>query len=265
MRYPPTRSVRRLTAVAFASFLAACSRAEPEPATPSPAAPAPLSPAVPAPLPVLSRADLIAVAATAAEAHAAGAEYPQEVAALAGRRFEARQPFGCSGPRPSETADGYVIDEDRRAMTIQMTATSWSDEGWRQAFSDPDSPAEALEGFWLRRPWITSAACPASSGVEGPASGESLGLVRVFAAGGSRIPRRGERPYRTTVKLEPDAPPPAMPLQLVVRGKIADAGGRPIRCRAGGPDQRPVCLVSITLERVSFETADGATVADWRE
>lgn len=270
MHHVPTRSAGRLAAIAFASLLAACSRPEVEPAASSPAAPpqatqATLAPPAPAPPPALSRADLIAAAAAAADAHATGAAYPDKVAALAGKRFETRQPFGCVGPRASETEDGYVIDENRRAMTIQMAATSWSDEAWRQVFSDPGAPAEALEGFWLRRPWITSAKCPASHGVEGPTTGESIGLVRVFAAGGSRIPRRGDRPYRATVKLEPNAPPPPGPLQLVLRGKIADAAGRPIRCRSDGPDQRPVCLVSITLEGVSFETSDGATAAEWKE
>lgn len=266
MHQMPTRSVRRLTIIAFGSLLTACSRPEPTPATSPPATtsqPAPIAPSPP--VPDLLRADLIAAAALAADAHASGGAYPSAVASLAGRRFEARQPFGCAGPRVSESGDGYVIDESRGVMTVQMTATSWSDDAWRQTFSDPDATAEALEGFWLRRPWITAVKCPAASGEDGPASSESLGLVRVFAAGGSRIPRRGERPYRTTVKLGPDTKPPAAPLQLVLRGKIAEAAGRPIRCRSGGPNQRPVCLISIALERVSFETADGAEIADWQE
>lgn len=151
-------------------------------------------------------------------------------------------------------------------MTVQVAATKWSDDAWLKAYSEPEAQAEALEGFWLRRPWITTAACPATSrAITTAASAESIGLVRVFTTGGSRIARRGERPYRATVKLADDGSSPTNGFQLVLQGRVSEAAGRPVRCRSEGPDLRPVCLVSVTLERVAFEGMGGEPIAEWQE
>ena len=42
--------------------------------------------------------------------------------------------------------------------------------------------------------------------------------------------------------------------------------GRTIRCHAEGPDQRPVCVAAVQLDRVAFEDgASGATLSEWRK
>ena len=44
----------------------------------------------------------------------------------------------------------------------------------------------------------------------------------------------------------------------------AFADGRAVRCRAAGPDQRPICIGAVQLDRVAFEDAQGAVLSEWR-
>jgi hypothetical protein len=129
---------------------------------------------------------------------------------------------------------------------------------------------EAIEGFWIPRPWLKTDSCPA---VEGDplqtavlASPQTLGLAAVFEAGGSRVSRRAGRAYQFTVR-EKEAPlaPPKNGYRLLLEGRIeAFPSGRAIQCRASSPDERPVCVAAARLDRVAFETAEQETLAEWR-
>lgn len=213
----------------------------------------------------MSRSEILQAVGRAASAYAAGSPYPASVAALAGRRFEVTAPFGCDGPAESPRA-GYSVDRNRRSLTLTVYPVRWSEGLWVRTFTD-EAEVEALEGFWLRWPWLASSDCPGKVPVAPGAqpSPETVGLVRVFEAGGSRLMRRGDRPYQITVKTEPDDPRAVPGFRLVMQGRIAEAKGRPIRCRSASPDQRPTCLVSVEFERVAFQDWQGEVLAEWRK
>ena len=256
---------RRTAATLLALALAACSpREQPAPA-PKPKAPA--APAVPAPPAPLSRAELLDVVAEAAAARAAGAEYPEAARRLDGRRFALRLPFGCQGPTTGdEPRLGYIVDAKRGTLRLTARPENWTDAGWARALVG-GADVESIEGFWVSRPWMIAETCPPlpAVAVPNPPSPETVGLAQTFAEGGSRLLRRGDRPYETTLKL-PDARPPAWGgFRLVLEGRVvAGADGRTSACLSEHPDRRPVCLVRTELDRVAFEDASGATLAEWR-
>lgn len=255
-------------AVAVALLVTACSRpVEPVKAP----APEPLQPVIslpPAPTQpsALTRADLLAGVALAASAHGAGSTYPKAVAELAGRRFTLAMPFGCDGPAEAGAGASYTLGSGGRALKLTAQPEQWTNTDWKQSFADIGE-VEALEGFWLRRPWLLESACPAKFPALPGAlpSPETVGLVRVFEAEGSRLLRRGDRPYEITRKVDPETPPPAGGFRLVLEGRIAEAKGQPVRCRSARPDQRPTCLVAVEFDRVAIEDPQGETLAQWRD
>lgn len=259
--------LRAVRTVALAALLAACS---PRPQTAAPERPAPpaaaepsAAVAPPAP-PALGRAEILAAAGAAAAAYAAGEPYPSAAAALAGRRFVLRLPFGCYGPAPDAGA-GYVFDAEKGTLKLTVRPQVWTDAPWvRELVGAPE--AEAIDGFWIRRPWMTAEACPAVGGAPGAATApETVGLVRVFEPGASRLARRGGRPYEVTEKAEDGAPPGQGGFRLVLEGRVMEpASGQPVRCRGDGPDVRPVCLLLVDFDRVAMEDARGRQLAEWR-
>lgn len=241
---------------------------------PEPKAP-PAAPVLAAP-PPLARAGLLAAAAEAASAAAAGAPYPEAAQALEGRRFALRLPFGCWGPAPAGARMGYAVDPARGALRLAARPETWTDAPFAAPLT-AGQDVESVEGFWISRPWTTSEACPAPSPAQpqDAASGaalspetpspETLGIAQVFVEGGSRLLRRGERPYEATVKLGEGETPGVGGYRLVLEGRLA--GGpehQPIVCRSGHPDRRPTCLARVELDRVAFEDAGGKTLAEWR-
>lgn len=251
--------------VGLAAGETACRRPPPSAAAPPPPAERIERPPITAPAP-LSRAEIIAAARSASEAAALGAPYPDAVTKLVGARFEARLPLGCAGAAPEATV-GYSLDAKRGVLTLRARPQSWTqDAGMRALIGQAD--VESVEGFWMRRPWIGGDACPAiraGAHPSAPASPETLALVRVFAHDASRVLRHAGRGYEVTRKAEPGV----LRLQgfrLVLAGRLADfGGGQPIRCRSAGPDQRPVCAVSVEFDRVTFEDpVSGEVLAEWR-
>ena len=247
--------------------LAACSpRERPAPA-PDAAPQAPAAPVIPAPPPPLSRAEFLRVVADAADASAAGAEYADAARQLEGRRFALRLPFGCQGPTTvREPPIGYTVDARRGSLRLTARPEVWTDAGWARALVGGEN-VESIEGFWLRRPWTSSEACPPLPAMPGaiPPSPETVGLAQAFAEGGSRLLRRGDRPYEATVKLPDGQAPGAGGFRLVLEGRIvAGADGRTVACLSEHPDRRPVCLVRVELGRVAFEDAAGGALAEWR-
>jgi hypothetical protein len=256
------------------ALLAACS---PEPAGPTAndsvratPTPPPLAQRLPAPRPALSRAQLIESARVAASAFAAGEQTPAGTS-LVGRSFAVRLPFGCAGAQATDTAAGteglasWSWGEDRRTITLRLTPADWTG-------SSIFAEAEAVEGFWLARPWLATESCPRvavdplQSG-DAPASAQTVGLAAVFAKGGSRLGRRNGRAYTFTLRAEEDRPlePARDGYRLLLEGRVGSyPDGRAIACRAAGPDQRPVCVAAVELDRVAFEGADGAVLSEWR-
>ncbi|MGH7019084.1 MAG: hypothetical protein ACREEY_04355 [Brevundimonas sp.] len=269
-------SVIALAASAIA--LAGCQQDEPSDAASS-APPAPATPVIAiAPAPILDRAGLLQLMDLAASTYAKGGGVDD--ASLVGRRFVVRQAFGCNTPAsPGETTapdDGLAISTrgpGGRTLKLALTPGDWTAS---PPFANAAGAWEAAEGFWLSWPWLRADGCPNipddGSAVVEPTAGETrspqtVGLAAVFHEGGSRLGRRNGRAYEFAVRGEGGQPPitSAAGFRLVLEGRfVAFDDGRAIRCRASGPDQRPVCIGAVQLERVAFETAEGQIFVEWR-
>lgn len=252
-------------------------RSAPQPKAPEPAPPAEPAPSAPSPLPPppLSRADLVRHAnAAAARVTGEGAGPTEDGRALVGRRFVLRLPFGCDGAQPRGGRGQASALYDPEAQTVRLNARPSDWTGLPLVQTIAGAPPEAVEGFWITRPWSFSETCPpARAEIIAPPSPtapspETLGLAQFFGTGDSRILRRGDRPYEHVRRLAGgDTELLSHSYVLVLEGRLrAYPDGRPLRCWSESDDHRPVCLYSVQFERVAFEdTADGATLAEWRE
>lgn len=230
-----------------------------------------VQPPVLAPTPALDRAQLIAAAERAAAAFALGRPAPDENVALAGRRFILSLPFGCGGPAASadEIGEfGWFYDEERGTLRAQATPQIWTEAPWATALAGTGE-VEAIEGFWIRRPWIRDAACPARTSEAGDPMlpNETVGIARLFAPDSRRATRRNGDPYRLTVKTAAEEAPDARGLRLVVEGRLAaDPARQPVACWPRGPDQRPICILIGQFERVAVEMPEGGkALAEWTD
>lgn len=226
-----------------------------------------------APQPTLARKDILDAAARAASDYAVGRPL-SDSDTVVGRPFSIRLPFGCSGPSPNgDEAAGvgqWAWGPDRKTIELTMTPADWTASAMI-AQAGAGTTWEAIEGFWIARPWIASEACPAvkSDPLQTVAgvSPQTLGIAAVFEAGGSRIGRRDGRAYRYTIRSKDDAPLTAAPrgYRLLLEGRMERfPDGRAVECRGAGPDERPVCIAAARLDRVAFETVEGDVLAEWR-
>lgn len=276
---PAVRLVQNIIALSLVGLtMSGCERQAPDPApenVQAEAAPEPRS--VPAPLPLLTRADLISAAGQAASNYAGGSRQSGSDP-LVGRTFSVKIAFGCSGPTLSSPEGDYASGlagwswgTEGKTIELKMTPGDWT--GSALIAGGADAPDwEAVEGFWLPRPWLATEGCPtvrrdplqtANVG----AAPQTVGLAAIFEAGGSRVGRRNGRAYTVTIRPESDVPvqPSASGYRLILEGRIGSyPDARAIRCRATGPDHRPVCVVAAKLDRVAFEMPDGKMLSEWR-
>lgn len=270
----PPLSLTVVAAAATGLFLQSCQR-EAAPAPPETPAEAP----APAPLqvtpePPLDRAALLAAVSQAASAYAAG-ESASGSDPLVRRTFDVSLPFGCQGAEEPSAEDGdgtarWSWGPDRKTIRLGLTPGDWTRSALL-AGADP-VPWEAVEGFWISKPWMMADGCPAVrpdplAGGPAAASPQTVGLAAVFEEGGSRLGRRNGRAYAYTVRGDGDAAPaaPTSGYRLRLQGRItAFPDGRAVRCRAASPRQRPVCVAAVQLDRVAFQTAAGDTLSEWR-
>jgi hypothetical protein len=223
---------------------------------------------------VLGRPELIALAAAAADATAAGRELGPEIAQAAGRRFEMRLPFGCDGPvsEGSNAAMRWRYDPAGQALRIHVDLATWAADDW--ANGDPAATEiEAIEGFWIGRPWMTSEACPAGGNRSAAAGtepvtlpGQTLALGQIFLRGGARGGRRDGEPYQAVVRVPESELQTSQGFRLRVTGRIARTRGiGPVQCQQpAGSEQRPICLVNVVMDEVAIENpATGETLATW--
>lgn len=263
-------------------------RSDPEPVAPpaknggpaqprAPAAPAKLGEqvvemreAVEASLSHLGLEQIIAAGDAAAKAYAAGSP-PPENAALLDRRFEVRIPFGCQGPMPEGSGDPLRWTQDAKRRTLKLSAKP---EVWTDALFAPGGAGapdiEAVEGFWVPRPWLASDMCPpASAPTPDPAAlppRQTLGLAQFFRPGESRLPQRGGKAYAVVKRIAPEGLDSAQGFRLVLRGRVvALPDGRAVHCHSESYNYRPICLVSVEYDYVAFENpAAGEILAEWR-
>lgn len=221
-------------------------------------------PPPPAPLPPLDRAGLLAAASAAADATAAGQPLPEENRALVGRSFEIRLPIGCPGPAAEAGARWSEWAYDAQAGSLKLSARNQFAEPppWLASLADGQQ-VDAVEGFWIERPWTRSEDCPQGELPEANVR-HTLGIVQLFAPDAPRTIQRGARPYAATVKLE--APPEeGATYRLALSGRIVGFGDRqPVRCWNEADHLPPVCLVAVEISHTAFEDKDGEILSQWR-
>lgn len=295
MRLRPLLFRLSLAGLACTAWLAGCKPTQP--ASAPPPAPSVVQMAeAPPPTPpsALDRAGLLQALDLAASSYASGRATADDD--FAGRRFVLRQAFGCQGSAPAATAGlaQWAWGRDRRSIEITLTPLDWS----RAAiFRGADSRWEAVEGFWIARPWMRDPGCaapPAVAALAPPsqtaesapvgrtappatkfddtsqpttAADQVAGIASVFEEGGSRLGRRDGKPFTFALRPEAGTPliAPARGFRLVIEGRLtAFPTGRVIRCHATSIDTRPVCFVAGEVDRVAFEDADGKLLREWR-
>lgn len=265
-----------VAAAAVGLLTVSCQRdAEPAPPPPEPSGPVETRPEPPVRPAVLDRRELLSAVDQAASDYAAGAA-PAATDPLVGRQFDIRLAFGCDGaetPPADGAGDGlarWSWGPERETIRLSLTPGDWV----RSALiaGAGQDQWEAVEGFWVSRPWMTADGCPSvradplASGPPAP-SPPTVGLAAVFETDGSRLGRRNGRAYTHVIRQAGDAPLVALDAGYRVRlqGRIAAfPGGRAIRCRAANSSQRPVCVAAVQLDRVAFETPTGEVLSEWR-
>ena len=246
-------------------------------AAPSPPEPVVVPSPTPQPSPtnqparLLGRADIISIAAQAADALTSGQPLPEDVRAMANRRFELALPFGCDGPstESSQAPLRWRYDEDAQVLRLHVAPTSWKPAEWG---IDENSPIETVEGFWLARPWSSDVVCPqrahvAPTGTE-PITlpGQTLAIAQFFTGNDRRAALRSGRPFETVQRVALGKFDASRGFRLVVTGRIDRVpGGEAVRCiQPAGIEQRPICVVAAVLDEVRIENPiDTKVLATW--
>lgn len=252
---------------------------------------APMVPALPIVVPPLSREGLLLAVVHAASAAALGQADTEAQRQLDGKRFELRMRFGCGGETPATPDDprSWTFDAKRRVLSLQVKPELGKKLPLMEELSG--DTYEAVEGFWIRRPWLLTSACPASPPEEAapeaaaspqtdtkqvasekPAATPSpdadltprIGIAQFFTPTDARTHRRDNRAYKTTRVLKEGEAPSAAGYDLVISGRLRRlADGRVIACRVADPSAPPDCILSAEFDKVSIELPSGEVIAKW--
>ena len=296
-----TRLVASVAVLAALPLLVWCQR----PPEPAPSSPAP----APSPTPTvvidstLNRAALLAALTEAGSALADGRERD---AALSGRTVSVRLPFGCGGTVSAEDTAAAGLPRLVRNRDGGLTLTVTPEDLKARIAAGGVAPAaetsldqwDAVEGFWIARPWSGLDACPASpiaatapvatpeatkveadpskpakAAVEAPPPVQILpertaGLAAVVEADSSRLGRRQGRAYAHVIRGEKGTAPTPAPggYALRLEGRLTTfADGKAVKCAQKDVESRPVCVAALRLDRLAFEDgATGALLSEWR-
>lgn len=242
----------------------------PAPAPPPVAQEALKQRAIPAPPPPLARADLLALAAQAADAAASGAPAPEGVSAAAGRRFVLRLPFGCAGPATgSGAALSFSHDAAKGVLKLRAQPVAWgADDWWPGA---PPAGIEAIEGFWVPRPWSSAESCVGGATMPPGAEpltlpGQTLAIAQFLAPGSPRHMLREGRALEADIRVPPDFTAPTSGFRLRLTGRIGRVpGGEALRCiQPAGSEQRPICVIAAAFDDAAIENSEtGETLTSW--
>ena len=243
--------------------------------------PMPVTPKSEAAVGVLGRKDLIDIANAAADAASSGSAVPANVSAVDARRFEIYLPFGCNGPATEEGRAplGWRYDADTSSLRVSVASVSWDPGEWlprpsTSAAKDDVSPAsEAIEGFWITRPWSSRETCDRDTAPTVPRGieavtlpGQTLGIAQIFSEQDSRNARRDGKPYESVIRRDAKDLAIDQGLRVRIRGRVTRfPGGTTVQCRQpAGREQRPVCLIAVAIDDVAIDNpATEETIAIW--
>ena len=248
----------------------------------------------------MDRAALLRAVAEAASATALGSDDTTEQRRLDGKRFEVRIRFGCAPTKPldprksAEPKDAPFnvrFNEEKRTLRISAAPDLSLDDSTVALVAGEG--VEAVEGFWMNRPWLLSDGCVASPPPPTPSTpeqptekltakkskvdeatteaqalpdaGRRVGLAQFFTMADSRTKRRDHRAYETTKVLDKDKQPSKQGYNLVLAGRLRQLqGDGVIACRMVGPDRPPECVASAEFDRVWIEDPTSRdVVAEW--
>ncbi|QIL03012.1 hypothetical protein G7078_09660 [Sphingomonas sinipercae] len=253
-------------------------------------APPPSSP-LPAVEPPMDRAGLLARVAQAASAAALGQDDRAGQRELDGQAVELRLRFGCKADLGTAGAKAFSIRFDEADRTLRLRAAPTLTLDDPVVAGAAGDGVEAVEGFWLPRPWLLAASCPMVSpqspepaavdstldeAKQKPAARESkpaaappafqrIGIGRFFTDRDSRMGRRDGRAYEAVSILAADNSPSELGYDLVLAGRLRQGpDGRVILCRPVSANAPPDCIVSADIDHVAVEDPRTRTVlANW--
>lgn len=282
-----------LGVLAAALLIGRPTKTPPRPATATPTRVVPTE-VLPKAQPPLYRGDLIKLGQKAASAFATGGALQNAGGDLAGRRFELRLPFGCTGAAREGAAvtSGWSYDPKKESLRAFVAPQGWSDTEWlRTAIGD--GVVDRAEGFVIERPWILEPACPrparmasveagpdeeGQSEADTPAAPEEktaptpadkvpeLAVVELFTADAPRSAARGDRGYVAVVKRPPEKVDPNLWFTLVLSGRLATfPGGNSVRCWGDALATRPRCLLAVEIDHAAIVDRDGLELAEWAQ
>jgi hypothetical protein len=227
--------------------------------------------------PPLDRQGLLLAVMRAGSQFVLGRDDPEWQRQLGGRRFQVALRFGCPGDEMPTRQ--WTFDEETRVLRLSVEpdlttqAPAVAELGFEQF--------EAVEGFWLNRPWLLEPGCPAlpaeaasddaeeDEGENDPsepqvAAPPRVGLAHFFTAQDSRAQRRERRGYQTTQRLSQEQRPSAEGYDLALSGRLERLpDGRAIACTSASAEAPPTCIVSVRIDHVAFRRPDGALIAEW--
>lgn len=244
------------------------------------------APALPTVSEPLSRRELLLAAGEAASDFAAGVDDRERQRELDGRPFSFAIRL-CEGDAGGASYRSS-FDEESRVLRLEVRPDINAGSPLLEQLSG--SAIEAVEGFWIRRPWLLGPACPtlapaalaAERPEPGPAAGPSIegtqrpaertpepplprvGIAEFHDQASDRSNRRGNRPYEITRRLPEGTR--AGPVDLLIQGRLrALPAGRAIVCTGGSADTPPTCIISVRIDSVSLRQPGGEVLAEWSE
>lgn len=239
----------------------------------------------------MDRAALLMAAARAASAAALGGVDTVQRRLLDGKRFEVRIRFGCPGdPLPQGGSAPFEIKFDEVDRMLRVRAAPDLNREEPLVSSIAGEAVEAVEGFWLRRPWLLADGCPrlpapdpTTEAQRGPNDSSArsakdpdvpppsptpaltVGIAEFFTEADSRAGRRDGRAYQAAKVLGGVERPSNIGYNLVLSGRLRQLpSGQVITCVAANPDQPPQCLISADFDRVRIEAPGTREIlAEW--
>lgn len=267
----------RLIALGGVVLLGACDRPQNELTKPS-NAPTVLA-SLTAVEPPLTRAELLLAVMKAGSAVAAGRDDGAEQRDLAGKRFALRLRFGCASEPPADRARTATFDAEARVVKLSFPAEIGIQTPNLGALAGGD--IEAVEGFWIRRPWLLEPACalhtePAPAAADGSTEAPSLataattaavphvGLAQIFMKSDARTHRRERRAYQATERLGSDEGPSGKGYDLVITGRLRALATEKVIACVPAEEGAPSCMISASFDSVSIRRADtDRLIGEW--